>query len=351
MKLTVKTDVLQNLLTYNIASNNKMLPITCMMCLKVEDNKLILITTNNNDYMYADVPIENESFYAVIDNDVFTKLVSRTTVNTLTLEVVKQNLIVHGNGVYTIELPVDENGDLIKYPDPVENLLFNTEPVCVLTKQDIDTISKTNKANISTSLAEPCYTGYYMKDKVITSDRSVICCSNIRVTDTPILVNSNVIDALKGDSVNLSKTINNELLFYNDSYIIYTHAMEDVDEYNAEAVLDLVNTNLDYSCSISKTDLLDVLNRLSLFVSPFDRNCIKIDINETQIQINNHAINSTEVIPVVANGKFSFEVDIEILKKQVSAQESNVIELQYGSDLFIKLITDKVTEIIPLLTE
>lgn len=352
MKLTIKTEVLQNLLNNVIASNNKMLPITCMMCLKVEDNKLILITTNNRDFMYADVSIENEPFYVVLDIDVFTKLVSRTTYEEMTLEVVNHNLIVHGNGVYTIELPVDENGELIKYPNPVETIASNPRLICKLSKEDVEIIKKTNKANVSTSLAEPCYTGYYMADRVVTSDRSVICCTNVSVSnDLPLLVSSEVIDALKNDEVNLSITEDNELLFHNDTYIIYTRSMEGIEDYNYEAIVNLVSSRMTNACAISRNEMLNALNRLSLFVNPFDRNSIELSITNNQLQLKNNALNSVEVIPIVANGDFKCNIDIEILKKQLSAQEQNSIELQYGSDLFIKFITDKVIEIIPLLTE
>lgn len=351
MKLTVKTELLQDLLTNTIASNNKMLPITCMMCLKVEDGKLIVVTTNNSDYMYADIPIENEPFYVVVDNDVFTKLVARTTSETITLTLVDYALVVNGNGVYTIELPVDENGALIKYPDPVDGITTKPESICTLNKEDIDIIKKTNKANVSQSLAEPCYTGYYMSDKVITSDRSVICCSDIKVSDTPLLINSTVVDALKGDKVTISKVDDTALLFYNDAYIIYTHIMEGVEDYNAEAIKGLLDTQLNYSCNVSKPDLLNALNRLSLFVNPFDRNCITVSIRNSQLRLDNHAQNSTEFISVNASGEFSFDIDIEIFKKQVTALDCFAFNLQYGIDTFIKLVTDKVTEIIPLLTE
>ena len=113
----------------------------------------------------------------------------------------------------------------------------------------------------------------------------------------------------------------------------------------------LVNTDLDFKCSISKVELLAVLDRLSLFVSAYDKNCLAVSITSNKLTLSNLKDNSTESIAVKADGNYKFNVDIEVFRKQVNALNEDVFELQYGSDMLIKLITDEVVEIIPLLVE
>lgn len=351
MKLKIKTTELQALLDKvgKCASNNKMLPLTCMTCLESTGDRLYASTTSGSDYCYANVPIEESegAFYVTVNNDVFYKLVSKSTCEYITLETKDAHLAVMGNGKYTVELPVDENGDLVKFP---QKHLANLDVKGVIKKESLEIIHKTNKANLSNSLAEPCYTGYYIGEQVITSDRSVICVSDIYVFDTPILVNDRVMNTLDTD---VEVAVNDEggVAFYGDNYTVVTKSMDSLDEFNAEDSLALAHTALEYSCSVSKSELLTVLDRLSLFVSVFDKNCLSCKIAETHLTLANLKDNSQESISIKSNGSYKFNVDIEVFKKQVSVLPVDVFKLQFGSDMFIKLVTDDVIEIVPLLVE
>lgn len=351
MKITIKTTKLQYLLNRvgKCSSNNKMLPLTCMTCLMTDGNgNLLAITTSINDYCKALIDCnKDDSFNVTVSNDIFYRLVAKTTSENITLEVVDHHLLVTGNGKYTVDLPVDENGDLIKFNLPVYHVV---DEKGVLTASALAIVSKTNKANLSNSLAEPCYTGYYIGEKILTSDRSVICATNEYVFDTPILINDRVMSILDTD-VKIGLNDTNEVIFFGDDYTVYTKSMESIEDFNAEAIENLIDTSLDFKCNIKKQDLLTVLDRLSLFINEFDKNCLAISLASDSLTLSNIKLNSSETIPVQANGSYKFNVDIEMFKKQVSVIDKDVFELQYGSDMFIKLITDKVVEIIPLLVE
>ena len=224
MKLNIKTNDLYNLLdiTRNCASNNKMLPITCMTCLETVNGFLQATTTTLSDYCVARVPCESTDFYAVISHDTFYKLMSKLTCENISLEVVNQHLVVTGNGKYTLDLPVDENGELIKFPKP------NYHTVDIkgeLTDEQLHIIHTTNRANLSNSLTEPCYTGYYIGEQILTSDRSVICASLFNIFDTPILINDRVMYTLEGD-VSIGINDMNEVIFFGKNYEVYTKSME-----------------------------------------------------------------------------------------------------------------------------
>lgn len=352
MKTTINTALLKSLLNKvsKCASNNKMLPLTCMTCIDIRNNKITLVSTNGSDYMYVYSELNAEDFYVVIDNDIFTKLISKITTDTLSLELVEHQLIVVGNGRYTLSLPVDENGELIKYPNPLSKVNYNKiNKIGEINKNNLSVILKTNKANLSTSLAEPCYTGYFIGNKVMTSDRSVICCTDVNVLNNPILVNSEVMSALD-DTLDVAiSQEDTELILNGIGYTIYTHKMEGIEYFNHEAILDLVNTDLSYSCNISKVEILNALDRLSLFINSFNKNCITLKFDRHKLNLISN--DSIETIAINEGAEFECNIDIEVLKKQLNAQDSSVIKLSYGNDTFIKLSTDLVTQIIPLLVE
>ena len=60
-----------------------------------------------------------EDFYVVVQVEQFSKLIGKMTCETISLEVNDGILNVKGNGDYKIELPLDEEGNTIQFPDPV----------------------------------------------------------------------------------------------------------------------------------------------------------------------------------------------------------------------------------------
>lgn len=356
MKLTIKTSLLKDLLSKvdKCATKNKMLPLTGMMRVSVKDNLLTLTTTDGSNYLYVTNVLQNEDFYAVVDEDVFVKLVSKTTSDTMTFELIDNHLEVKGNGKYSVELPIDENGQLIIYPDPVAK--FVHKDTVKLSHETIELILRTNKSALSTSLAEPCYTGYYIGDRVITSDRSVICCNDLKLFDSPKLINPelmNLLSVFTKDIVAIFSD-NNEVMFTDMQHIAYGHLMSDIDEYNAEAVIKLVDTDMPYTCDVNRNTLLNSLDRLSLFVSTYDKNAITLKFTNEYLEITNVNSNAVERIKyayLTNTSDASYSVDIEMLEKQLSVQSGDTVEIGYGNDIFLKLVDGDTTQLIPLLVE
>ena len=355
MKLTIKTSLLKNLLdkTDKCASNNKMLPITGMMCINVSDNKLTLTTTDGSNYLYVWDTVESSDFYAVVDESSFVKLVSKTTSDTMTFELVDSALKVYGNGTYSLELPVDENGNLIKFPNPLHNVSY--QPQFKWSKEALELILKTNKATLSTSLAEPCYTGYYVSNCVITSDRSVICHNDLNLLSNPVLVNPEIMNILSVFNSDVDVCLmSNDIIFKGTDCLAYGHLMNDIDEYNAEAVINLVNTELPHKCEVNRNSLLNALDRLSLFVSPYDKNAITLKFTNEYLEIRSAKLNAVERIKYAYINDVSdstCDIDIEMFKKQINVQSGDVVELWYGNDVFIKMVDGDTTQLIPLLVE
>ena len=89
-KLTIKTAKLQDMVSRVVkgAKNDKVLPITQMMAIRLQDNVLTLITTSVTTTMYIrEEKVDGNDFYVVVPVDVFSKLISKLTCENITLEV------------------------------------------------------------------------------------------------------------------------------------------------------------------------------------------------------------------------------------------------------------------------
>ena len=128
MKLTINTTLFQELVGKALkgASFNKLLPLTSLLCMTCEGGKFELRTTDGSNYLYITHDFEGENFGAVVPADVFGKLISKLTCDTTTLEKENGVLTVIGNGKYSIELPLDENGSEIDYQNPLANMEYKS---------------------------------------------------------------------------------------------------------------------------------------------------------------------------------------------------------------------------------
>ena len=166
MSFTIKTVELQEMVSKAVkgSSQNKLLPLTSLMKIEVKEKVLSLVTTNMSDYLYIKKKVDGDDFYAVVQTEQFSKLVSKMTSENITLTLDNAVLNVKGNGNYKIELPLDESGEAIKYPDPVAELTFEGEASSTINLSTIKTILATNKAALAVTMEVPVYTGYYVGD-------------------------------------------------------------------------------------------------------------------------------------------------------------------------------------------
>ena len=116
--MKVNTEQFKELVSKSVvgASNNKLIPITQLMGIKKSGNSIMLTTTDATNYLYifGDIDGNEPDMSVTVFADQFAKLVSKMTSKTITFEVVDGVLNVIGNGNYSIELPLDEHGEIYR---------------------------------------------------------------------------------------------------------------------------------------------------------------------------------------------------------------------------------------------
>ena len=360
MKLTVNTQTLQTMVAKSMkgASCNKMIPLTSLMAIELKDNTLSLTTTDATNYLSVrEDKVEGDNFYVVVQAEMFSKLISKLTCEKVVLDLQDNFLKVKGNGNYSIELPLNEEGELIKFPNPIDKWLekgvTNDEGVNLST---IRLILATAKSALATTNEVPCYTGYYVGDNIVATDTYKICGISIKLFNEPVLISAdmmNLLDILTAENIVVDRD-GDTLVFDTPEAIIYGTAMDCIADYQIDAINGLLGQEFESSCKVSKNTLVQLLDRLSLFVSPYDKNGIYLTFTREGLQINSKKSNSTEIIAYSESQNFkdfTCCIDIEMLQSQVKANTSDAIEIQYGEDNAIKITDANVTQIIALLDD
>lgn len=358
--MKIKTSLLQDMVSKAIkgASNNKMIPITNLLGIEVKGENITLMTTDGSNQLRISEKVDYDpmhgpqDFYTIINADIFSKLVGKTTTEFIILTNNENYLEVKGNGTYKIEIPTNEDGEIIKFP----TFSINTQESKQISIEKLKNILNTAKVSVAKTMEVPCLTGYYIADKVATTDREMMCGINEKLLDTGILLSSDMAELLQiltGDYVYLFQE-DNKLLFKTDTITVYGKQLEGLDIYPVKALDNLMNLAYDNIAKVNKQDLLNVLDRMSIFVTDYDKNGVFLSFTEDGLQLTSQKSNASELLEMDMDANkefvpFNCLIDIEMLKAQVQTNSTDIVEIHYGQEKSIKLIDGNTTLIICLL--
>lgn len=357
MNFTINTDNLKEMVGKAVycVSNNKLIPITSLMSIKVKDGILSLTTTDATNYFYVNSKdkVDCEDFEVSVVADIFAKLIQKTTSEVVMLSVDNNILEVKGNGTYKLELPL-ENGQPIKFL----NKLPKEEPEVSTTikRTIIDHILNYNKTALAVDLSIPSCCSYYCGDKVITSDRFKVCLTDVNLFDKKLLITPQVMELLSIMSEeNINVSFNDEYsIFWTNTDTLYAPITAGVETFPVDALNNLAESDFPSTCKVSRMAVLEMLERLSLFVSSYDKKAITLSFTEEGIMFSSKKSNGTELVPYIESDNFVpyvCPIDIEFFKSQIAVQEGDNIELSYGSDIAIKMKINNVIQIVALIDE
>ena len=360
--MKIKTELLQNMMSKAIkgASNNNMIPITSLIGIEIRNKKLTLMTTDGSnqfrvindielDPMYGS--IDSQEFYTIVNADTFSKLVSKTTKEFIDLQNKENYLEVIGNGTYKLEIAINEDGEMVKFPEikdiEGEELSLN---LSILQEQ-----IKTAKASVAKTMEVPCLTGYYISNNTISTDREMVCFIKNQEIE-PLLISSEMAELLLlvdgTDIIEILKK-DNQLIFYTDKYTIAGKELEGKEMYPVAAIENLVALNYKNSIKINKQELLNILDRMSLFITDYDKNGVYLSFTPDGLVIRSQKSNAEEIIDfegiIDAENTFNCLVDIEMLKSQIETVSTDIVEIYYGQEKSIKIVDGNCSLVISLL--
>ena len=355
MKLKIGTARLQALLNKAVkgASCNKLIPMTSLIAIKLEDGVLHLTTTDATNYLsLVEDRVEGDNMYVAVQVDLLAKLVAKMTCDEITLEVADNALNVIGNGKYQIDIPLEDDGSFVKLPNPIENFKKDKK-IGTVDSSIIMSALTSIKPALATTMEYPWFTCYYVKDRIVATDTYTVADSSNGFLDEAKLINSNVMDLLGLFVGEIAVYVDGDkMLFNTDKGDVYAVVPNGIEQYSINDIEALVQQKFDYSCTVAKSSLLSLLDRISLFVGVYDNGKITLSFTGDSLEvISKYANEKISYTNTEKAGEFTCNTDINTLITQVKAQSGSEITIEYGKDNAIKIIDGDITSVVALLEE
>lgn len=357
MKLKVKTDLLKDMVNKasKCSTGNKMIPLTSLMSIVAKDGKISITTSDAVNFFTLTEDAEvMEPFSVVVTVELFSKLVAKTTSDFITLELDGTAFSFTGNGTYQIELPLDEEGQLIVFPsnDFTGESISGTLKLAV-----VKSIILANKPALAVGMEAPHLTGYCCaKKNVLSADTFNICINAVETFPESVLISPIVFDLLSlSDTEDIAYEFTKDVIVFTTPKIrLYARTMRGLEEYPIDTIEGYLETEFPSKCVLPKTMFLNVLDRLSLFISDLDTNGVYINFTKEGAKVFSTRNNAVELIPYQGSENFSpytCLVQIDALKKQISARTGEVVHVHYGIEGAIKLVDNNITQIVALIED
>lgn len=355
MKLTISTTRLQALLNKAVkgAGNNKLIPMTSLIAIKLHEGILTLTTTDATNYLcLTEKDVTGDEFYVAVQVDLLAKLVSKMTCDEVTLEVADNALNVIGNGKYQIDIPLEDDGTPVKLPNPIDN--FKKENKIGTVDSQVIQIALTSlKPALATTMEYPWFTCYYVKDRIVATDTYTVADYAKGFLEDAKLISSSVMDLLGlfANEINVYAD-GDKMLFEAETGVVYGTIPNGIEQYSIDAIEGLVQQEFSNSCTIAKSSLLNLLDRISLFVGIYDNGKITLSFGTDGLEVISKYANETiKYTNSEKAGEFECNTDVNTLITQVKAQTGSEITIEYGEDNAIKLIDGDLTSVVALLEE
>ena len=336
------------------AGFNNLIPITSMIGIKLSDGKLRLLTTDMTNTLCIIIDkVAGDDMDITVDADKFGKLIAKTTSEDIDLSVNDDILYVKANGTYKIPLISDEEG-LVTFPalSETKGKTTNVKLTSIMQAYNI------NKSALAKTLENPALTGYYCGDMVISTDANVITFNDFKMfeQDEPLLISPQLMQLLTLNNHEDIKLIADKTLltFITDDMVVQGAVMEGIEDFPADDVKAYLDEAFTSSCKVPKDLLLATLDRLALFIEPYDKNGAYFTFGRKGINIHSKKDASTETINYVESKDFEpfvCCVDIPMLKEQLQANPDDTVKICYGNENALKIESGKVTQVIALLED
>lgn len=336
------------------AGFNNLIPITSMIGIKLSDGKLRLLTTDMTNTLCIIIDkVSGVDMDITVDADKFGKLIAKTTSEDIELIVIDDVLSVKANGTYKIPLIADEEG-LVTFPalSETKGKTTNVKLTSIMQAYNI------NKSALAKTLENPALTGYYCGDMVISTDANVITFNDFKMfeQDEPLLISPQLMQLLTLNKQEDIKLITDKTLltFIADDMVVQGAVMEGIEDFPADDVKAYLDEAFTSSCKVPKDLLLATLDRLALFIEPYDKNGAYFTFGRKGINIHSKKDASTEIINYVESKNFEpfmCCVDIPMLKEQLQANPDDTVKICYGNENALKIESGKVTQVIALLED
>lgn len=354
--MKIKTTTFQEMMSRAVkgAGNNKLIPLTSLISIKSVNSVLTLITTDATNYLYIKQSgVEGDDIKVVVQAERIAKLVSKMTSEFIELENKGAYLEVVGNGTYQIDIPADENGMEIEYPDPMADTDITDMEAKEVTYNTIQKILNTVKPALAVTMEDPEYTGYYVGDTVLATNREIITDYDENLLGQDKLISVEMMNLLGVMShEKFSAYIDNDtIIFDSPDCIVYGKEQEGIEDFAVDTIKGFLDIEMNSMCKVNRSDLLNVLDRLFLFVTSYDNETIKLIFTDNSLIVKSLKDTGYEELKYVESDNvapFEAYINIEYLITQLKAQDGENATICYGASNAIRMEDGDILQFVAL---
>lgn len=343
MEIKLKTQLLQDLVNKSVKGMgaNKMLPITEMIGININGPRISLLSTDGSNKVEVIGTIEgnSESIQVAVAGKTFANLVQKTTTENVTLVFEDNKLTVKGNGTYTFPLSIDEDDDLVKMSSIDIEGLETKEVLSKDLKQSYDI----NKESVALTMETPAFSGfYYDKDGAITTNSLKVSYVKNSLFNNPVLLFKSfaaLFELIEEETVKVAEN-NSSVFVITPTLIMKGQKKTEILEFPTDQIKALLNTEITHQVRVNKQALLNLLERIALFITPYDKNNIRIDFTKDGMRVWTIDGNSNELLPYISSEdpiENTMKVDITSFKALVSSNPDEELLIHYGHSDIVKM--------------
>lgn len=268
----------KNILT--AVDNNELSAITETLELVTKDKFLYINVTNREYFAQVKIDINEEvNFHATVNANLFLKLISQVTTDTVELNVQDQHITVKANGTYKIPLIFD--GDkLLELPEIEIKNVTNEFNIKSLVLKSI--LNYNSKELTKGTISKPVQKLYYVDDKGAITFTNGACVNSFELEQpVKLLFNNRLVKLFKlftDENVKFTlgyDAINDDIIQtkvrFESSNIVLTAILSCDDtllsSVPVNAIRGRAKGDYPYSVNINKDCVLQTINRLLLFNS------------------------------------------------------------------------------------
>lgn len=338
MGITISTKSLQAMADkLNKCSANKLLEITKYWHIKATEEGFEMTAMDGSNYITAKDRSIKGNLDAIVRADQFGKLIDKTSVDKVVLELKENYLRVVGNGDYKVEIVLGETYPFYEVPEQVEEIKAETA--------GLKKINTYNKSAVSTTLADGYLTGYYISEsEAVTSDSIKICLNPVEVFSKAVLLTAEMMTlatALTGDKF-VIKMWENKVILEDDTTVIYGAQLDGIEEFpDVDA---FAEQEFESNVKLSKLGITAILDRLTLFLDSFDKSEIVLEFTDKTLKISTGKGSFEEIAYAEANKvqPFVCNVNVVYFKDIVSAVQNEYFYLHFGEETMIEVVDGDV---------
>jgi len=337
--------------------------VTETLELKVEHGKMYLSVTNKEYFVTVSLNVNTEeTMKAVISASLFLKLISKITTEEISISMTDNALVVKGNGSYKFPLIFDGES-LLELPKISIDEVTNT---FTISTEVLDDILKYNTKELQKSgIRKPVHKMFYVDEQGCITYASGACVTSFKL-DEPVklLFSEKVVKLFKlftSESVVMTvgftaigDFVQTRVKLQNDD--VELTAILDSDPANlngvpASVIRNIANTNHVNKVIFNKQEVLDALNRLSIFAK---KDVVilytYLEFTDSEMIIYDTRKDNHEIIKLEQSnveGKYSCILNTNDFKTTLESQREDVITIRFGNNKSVVVERPKIKIVLP----